>query len=288
MIVVTPSGLQYIYEREGDTMKLLDEIFDREHVALPSPAETRESRAAYAAQALAEIGNPAERVMRQEEPFWWQRENLILVPYNTDETIEEVAARMIGPPPDLVRDEKWYGELLEEYIKEVTEFTSYLRRLNERSKEPSVLYVPMPGWYSQEIHTPRGARIREFHSSGRTFLMPKSSVMNTKRILIERWNRLSPVEQRIEMALTATAGDQEIAQFDNIQPVDSALRWIADNNEFIEKYADNAGVPKELLEVILASEILYDYGSLDWLQDNLGRGNVTTAVTRGLERGRCR
>ena len=46
-------------------MKLLDEIFNREHVALPSPAETRESREAYAAQALAEAGNPAEIVMRQ-------------------------------------------------------------------------------------------------------------------------------------------------------------------------------------------------------------------------------
>ncbi len=48
-------------------MKLLDEIFNREHVALPSPAETAESREAYEAQTLAEIGNPAERVMRQGE-----------------------------------------------------------------------------------------------------------------------------------------------------------------------------------------------------------------------------
>ncbi|MCY4020523.1 MAG: hypothetical protein OXG39_14025 [Chloroflexi bacterium] len=67
LIVVTPSGMQYIYERDGDTMKLLDEIFNREHVALPSRAETAESRAAYEAQLLAEAGNPAERVMRQED-----------------------------------------------------------------------------------------------------------------------------------------------------------------------------------------------------------------------------
>ena len=67
LIVVTPSGMQYIYERDGDTMKLLDEIFNREHVALSSPAETEESREAYEAQLLAEAGNPAERVMRQED-----------------------------------------------------------------------------------------------------------------------------------------------------------------------------------------------------------------------------
>ena len=68
LIVVTPSGMQYLYERDGDRMKLLDEIFNRERVALPSPAETVESRAAYEAQLLAEAGNPAERVMRQDEP----------------------------------------------------------------------------------------------------------------------------------------------------------------------------------------------------------------------------
>ena len=67
LIVVTPSGRQYLYERDGDRMKLLDEIFNREHVALPSPAETAESRAAYEAQVLAEAGNPAEIVMRQDD-----------------------------------------------------------------------------------------------------------------------------------------------------------------------------------------------------------------------------
>ncbi len=65
LIVVTPSGMQYIYERHGDTMQLLDAIFNREHVALPSPVEDAESRVGYALQSLMEIGNPAERVMRQ-------------------------------------------------------------------------------------------------------------------------------------------------------------------------------------------------------------------------------
>ncbi len=68
--------MQYIYERDGDRMKLLDEIFNREHVALPSAAETAESRAAYEAQLLAEVGNPAEIVMRQEEAIWWQEGNI--------------------------------------------------------------------------------------------------------------------------------------------------------------------------------------------------------------------
>ena len=67
LIVVTPSGTQYIYERNGDTMKLLDEIFNREHVALPSPAETAESRAAYVAQALAEAVDPAEYVFPEDD-----------------------------------------------------------------------------------------------------------------------------------------------------------------------------------------------------------------------------
>ncbi len=77
LIVVTPSGMQYIYERDGDAMKLVDEIFNREHVALPSPAETAESRAAYEAQTLAEAGNPAERVMRQENSLdtAWEQAN---------------------------------------------------------------------------------------------------------------------------------------------------------------------------------------------------------------------
>ncbi|MCY4020883.1 MAG: hypothetical protein OXG39_15830 [Chloroflexi bacterium] len=85
LIVVTPSGVQYIYERDGDTMKLLDEIFNREHVALPSRAETAESRKAYEAQLLAEEGNPAERVMRQGNPMdaAWEKANDA---YNTSES----------------------------------------------------------------------------------------------------------------------------------------------------------------------------------------------------------
>ena len=67
LIVVTQSGVQYIYERKGDAMELLDEIFNREHVALPNPVEDVESRVGYGLQSLMEIGNPAERVMRQEE-----------------------------------------------------------------------------------------------------------------------------------------------------------------------------------------------------------------------------
>lgn len=61
------------------------------------------NRAAYEAQALAEWDNPAERVMRQGEPFWWQRDNLILVPYNTTETRQQMAARM-GIPVDFLEE----------------------------------------------------------------------------------------------------------------------------------------------------------------------------------------
>ena len=73
LIVVTPSGKQYLYERKVDKMEFLDEIFNRGHVALPSPVEDAESRIGFALQSLMEIGNPAERVMEQEVPGFRDR-----------------------------------------------------------------------------------------------------------------------------------------------------------------------------------------------------------------------
>ena len=67
LVLVTPAGLQYHYRRSGDKMKLVEVINNPAYVALPSPQEDEESRAAYEAQIIAEWDNPAEIMMRQGE-----------------------------------------------------------------------------------------------------------------------------------------------------------------------------------------------------------------------------
>ena len=271
MIVVKPDGTQHHQQRIGDRMVALEPIHNPDYVAPADPLEMAAASIAYWIQTLREFGNPPESL-------WWQEGNII-VPYHTDESIEDVAARMIGPLPDPVRDEDNYAELLKEHQKDSAEFTSYLKRLNQSNTEPNVMYIPMPGWSGRKEHTPRGAKIIGSHASRRTFLRTLPSSLNSPTNLGSRWNRLSQVEQRIEMALTSTADDALIAIFDNIQSVESAFRWIEDNNDFIEKYATNASIPKELLQVILASEILYDYGTNDSIQDKMGRAKLTTDIS---------
>ena len=278
MLIVNPDGTVHRHQKIDGEIVELEPLHNPDFAAPVDPLETVAHSIAYAIQSLLEIGNPAEMVMRQDAPLWWQEENII-VPYRTDETVEEVASRMIGPPPDPVRDEDNYAELLKEHLKDSAEFTSYLKRLNQSNTEPNVMYIPMPGWSARKEHTPRGAKIMGSHASRRTFMRTLPYSIQSPRNLGVRWNRLSPVEQRIEMALTSTADDAVIAIFDNIQSVDSAFRWIEDNNDLIEKYATNASIPKELLQVILASEILYDYGTNDSIQDIMGRAKLTTDIS---------
>ena len=251
LIVVTPSGVQYIYERDGDTMKLLDEVFNRGHVALPSPVETAESREAYEAQALAEAGNPPERVMEQEELHWWQRENVV-VPYKTTETKAQVAARM-GIPVE------------------------YLEELNEGNAENNMMRIPLPGWYAQTIDEPW---VSVAHTTGATFLDPGPLLERNQ--LISEWNALSPVEQQIEMALMGSdANIDRFVTFENAgHDFDYTLAWLQTHENAINQAASDFVVPSSLLNTVLGSELLYDYGDEDSQQDATMRSGFRDAALR--------
>ena len=75
-------------------MVALEPIHNPDNVAPADPLETAVSSIAYWIQTLREFGNPPEAVFEQGEPLWWQEGNLIVVPYYTTETREQVAARM--------------------------------------------------------------------------------------------------------------------------------------------------------------------------------------------------
>jgi len=68
LTIVTPSGFRYVYIRGAQGMELAAVINDPNYVTTPSRREDVESRAAYEAQLLAEAGNPAEIIMRQDQP----------------------------------------------------------------------------------------------------------------------------------------------------------------------------------------------------------------------------
>ena len=65
MLVVNPDGTLHRYALEGDEMVALEPVHNPDYVAPSNPVETLAADVAYWAQSLMEIGNPAERVMRQ-------------------------------------------------------------------------------------------------------------------------------------------------------------------------------------------------------------------------------
>ena len=67
MIVVNPDGRQHHHRRIGDRMVALAPVQNLDYVAPADPLETLAADLAYFLQRLREIGNPPERVMRQEE-----------------------------------------------------------------------------------------------------------------------------------------------------------------------------------------------------------------------------
>ena len=240
------------------------------------PVETALHSIAYWIQTAREAGNPAEAIFEQGEALWWREDNIV-VPYRTDETIDEVAARMISPPA-ITRNSGEQKDLYEAYLKELADFKAYLDKLNENNPGLGMISIPLPGWSTRRVSVIGGEQIQGDHASGRTFLRSKIAHNNQTTLISRRWNALSAVEQQIEMALTATDG-KGYAGFDNIQPFDEAMSWIVRNDGLIHKYAANARVPKQLLQVILAAELLYDYDAKDSVQDIMGRMRTTTNLS---------
>ena len=171
------------------------------------------------------------------------------------------------PESPLVFEQSWTKKLSEGQKLQIDYLLS-----DEGSTDTGIINIPLPGWYLDNRNMYRIAAL-----DGRTLLYYADNV-------VTQWQELSPTEQKIEMALTATAnaGARE-ANFDNIQSFDSALDWITHNKGLINIYADNARVPEEILRVILTSEILYDYGTLDAWQDAAVRQNIPLSIDIGWQ-----
>ena len=76
MVVVTPSGKRYYYHRRGGRLVALKPVPGTGVAAESDPVETAVARLLHMMQSAREAGNPAERVMLQEEPGF--RERLII------------------------------------------------------------------------------------------------------------------------------------------------------------------------------------------------------------------
>ena len=257
MIVVNPDGTQHRYALEGDEMVALEPIHNPEYAAPADPIETLAADVAYLLQTWSEIGNPPEMVMLQGETLWWQEENII-VPYHTDETIEEVAARMISPRPVLFpNDDPYYDQLYRIHQIESEGIPKLLRELNPPGSPNGFVRIPAPGWWVSS----RNSIIR--HSGRTLYDLPSSENYEVK----EWWDELSTAEQQIEIALAATANARPgSANFDNMRSFEYVMGWIAKNSRTFEQYSGD-GMLKELTELLMATEYLYDYGDRDGVQD---------------------
>ena len=195
--------------------------------------------------------------MQQDAPLWWQEENII-VRYRTDETVEEVASRMISPRPvPFPNDDPYYDQLYETHLLESEGIPRLLRELNPPGSATGIVFIPAPGWWVSS----KSGIIRH---SGRTLYDLPSS----ERYEVEVWwEELSPVEQEIELALAATSNARPgSANFDNIRSFEFVMEWIAKNSKAFEDYSGN-GMLKALPELLIASEYLFDYGGRDGQQD---------------------
>ena len=254
LLVVTPRGYEYAYIRGEDGMALVREGDASYEVGPATAKEYVELTGRSWRQAAADSLNPPEYLMLQDEdePNWWEgKDRLLMGDYELQrgEEITDVAKRM-G-----VEEELLGGLNTEEQIAS------------------GLISIPLPGW---SIDSGSFS-----HISDRT-LFPRHRGYNVSAV-VEWWEELTPTEQRIEMALTATASIGGRASFDNIQSFDSALNWIVDNHEFIHTYAGNARVPEEILKVILTSEILYDYAIIDAWQDNFVRHHIPLSIDIGWQ-----
>ena len=223
--------------------------------------------------------------MRQEETFWWQRENVI-VTYDTSETgetIEDVSARIVGPPPGQEISGESYKQLRQAYLKEITEFTAYLREINPGYAGVRRLHIPMPGWFKRNDHSPRGSRVRVSHATRATLLSrPVSIVRNQARAIKRRWNSLSTVEQQIEMAFMGSDSNiDKFVTFANAgHDFEYTLAWLRTHKNVINQAASDFAVPSSLLNTVLGSELYYDFGHDDSQQDATMRSGFRDAALR--------
>ena len=259
LTVVTPSGFRYVYLRGKSQMELAATIRSSHIVAEPSWREDLESHLAFWSQMFAERDNPAEMVMLEDERLWWQQENLVIIPYNTTETREQVADR-IGIPVEV------------------------MEQLNEGNAEKDMMYIPLPGWNSYTIDEPSGSWASVAHTTGATLL--DHEFLLEKDQLISQWNALSRVEQHIEMALMGSnANIDKFVKFSNSgYDIDYALTWIREKDAAFNQAALDFQTPVALLKTTMSSELLFDYGSDDQLQDDFIRANFNLLARQLLWR----
>ncbi|MCY4020526.1 MAG: hypothetical protein OXG39_14040 [Chloroflexi bacterium] len=95
LVVVTPSGERYYYHRRGGKLVGLEPVQGSGVAAESDPVETAVARLLHMMQSAREAGNPAERVMRQEEPGFRDRlvntaQKLNLISNPTDRSVTEL------------------------------------------------------------------------------------------------------------------------------------------------------------------------------------------------------
>ena len=248
LLVVTPRGYEYVYIRGENGMALAREGDASYEVAPATAAEYVELTGRSWRQTQADGLNPPEFFMLQDEPNWWERENII-VTYKTAESIEEVADRM-GIP--------------KEHLYELNEGNAAIGRIN----------IPLPGWST----TGNSPRTVGSHTTQATFLLEYEYSKAT--FLISQWDSLSPVEQQVEMALMGSgAGTSRLVPFDNVgYDFEDTLGWIHNNEAAINRAATDFQIPAALLKTVLASELLYDYARNDQLQDDVIRANLNNFI----------
>ena len=265
LIVITPSGREQVFVRGRGRMVLVRDEQASYKVGLENPEETKELRIRSEAQAWAfQHDSPEYIFLEEDEPLWWQRGN-IFVPYNTTETTRQVAARM-GIPAD------------------------YLQQLNATNMLNGVMYIPLPGWYTQMVHEPSDSRLSAIHASGATLMDLDSVPLEDHLVLSEidqlilLWKSLSPVEQQIEMALIGSNAGSRTVPFANRYDFDYTLTWIHDREDTFKQAASDFDIPVALLQTVIQAELLYDYDTGDQLQDFNIRANFNNAFRQILGR----
>ena len=281
MLVVNPDGKVHRHQKIDGEIVELKPLHFPEFVAPVDPVETVLHSIAYWIQTAREIGNPAEAVFEQGEVLWWQDGNII-VPYHTDETIEEVAARIIGPPPNQAVSRERYDELHRAHQKEFAEFVAYLRKINPNVTGEGVINIPAPGWSTFNRRSPRGSRLSARHATRATFLDPFHHIGDKRLQFLIGWKSLSPVEQQIEMALTGSdANVNRFVKFNNAgHDFDYTLSWLESHEDTINLAATEFEISSVSLNTILGSELLYDYGWDDSHQDATMRSGFRDAALR--------
>ena len=248
LMVVTPKGYEYVYMRGAHGM-IRVRAEEASYAVAPGTAEEHALLEAKSWEQARRDGiNPPEFIMLQEEQLWWEREKIIIVPYNTTETREQVAARMAIPV-----------ELLD--------------KLNGNDTGFGTMYIPLPGWYSFTTYHHNESLVAGAHSTGATFFDWESVLEQGQ--LISEWRSLRPVEQQIEMALMGSNAISIYAPFNNVgYDFDYTVTWIHDREAVFHQAASDFDIPVALLKTVIASELLYDYDAIDQWQDNVIRANL--------------